>query len=269
MNLVIFGKDRKFNEYISNGFRIYDDIRITVCEQAAGLENILCRGTDAVIVSVCLDNTRDIGELTTLVNNNSEIRIFLVGDNISQVKYLYLYKSDYFICVDSLKEDIRYCIGKTRKQISDKKLRVSAFGRFEVFCGEEAVKFYSRKAKELFALCVDHAGKYVYTEEAADKLWPKHLYDENVKQLYRRAVNKIISTLSEYGAQDVFIKSRGACRIDKTRIECDYFKFLEEPEKNRTLFYGEYMFEYPWSEPTVANLEFIAEELDRSRRLKN
>ena len=267
MKLVIYSEDRIFTELICNGLRFFDDIKIAVCEKASGIEEILCRGADAVIVSVCSGNTRKIGEISDILRKNNEIRIFLVGDDISQAKYLYLYKCDYFLYLDSLKDDIGYCIEKIKKQIPVKKLKVSAFGRFEVFYGDEAVKFYSRKAKELFALCVDHAGKYVYTEEAADKLWPKHFYDENVKQLYRRAVNKIISTLSEYGAENVFIKSRGACRIDKTCIECDYFDFLDEPEKNRTLFHGEYMFEYPWSEPTVANLEFIAEELDRKRRI--
>ena len=260
MKLVIYSEDRIFTELICNGLRFFDDIKIAVCEKASGIEEILCRGADAVIVSVCSGNTRNIGEISDILRKNNEIRIFLVGDDISQAKYLYLYKCDYFLYLDSLKDDIGYCIEKIKKQIPVKKLKVSAFGRFEVFYGDEAVKFYSRKAKELFALCVDSRGQFVTYEKAVSRIWDDRLLDENVKQLFRRSVKMITEALTAIDAQDVFIRARGACAVDTTLLACDFYEYLEDPHGRAEFICGEYMSDYSWAENTRAMIAQLCPE---------
>ncbi len=142
--------------------------------------------------------------------------------------------------------------GSSEKRIES--IRITAFNSFDVFFGSKIVRFRSKKAKELFALCIDRRGSFVQAGEAIDKLWPDRPFDENAKQLYRRAVNSIVSTLSEYGIDDIFIKSRGQCCIDIGRIECDYYMFLASPVRYGSLFKGEYMKDYSWAESTAAML---------------
>ena len=109
----------------------------------------------------------------------------------------------------------------------EKAVRVRAFGRFEVFVHNTPVDFHSAKAKELFALCVDHAGGNVSMQEAIDKLWENRPFDERVKRLYRKAVMTINRTFRSYKMDQIFDTSRGYCRVNAEAIDCDYFSFLK------------------------------------------
>ena len=88
--------------------------------------------------------------------------------------------------------------------------------------------FSNKKAKELLALCVDNKGGVVTMEEAVDKLWENRLYDEKVKNLYRRAVMDLNKIFSTYGIKDVFVKKRAACWINYANVDCDYYMWIEE-----------------------------------------
>lgn len=133
-------------------------------------------------------------------------------------------------------------------------MEVRMFGRFDIFLNGQVVLFRNAKAKELLALCLDRCGGCVSMEEAIDKLWPDRAYDDKVKRLYRKAVIDIRKTLQEKGIYDFFGTRRGLCYIYKDRVKCDYYEYLEDPEKNADLFKGEYLFDYSWGEETLAAL---------------
>ena len=143
-------------------------------------------------------------------------------------------------------------------------LRVQTFDRFEVFCGDEVIVFPNAKAKELFALCVDHVGGQVTMEEAIDKLWPNRPYDEKVKKLYRKAVFCLKNTLEEYTFVDVFKNSRGKCNIMIEGMECDLFEFIKDLRDGIAdlSVVERYMPEYSWAEYTIAKLYFSNREND-------
>lgn len=128
------------------------------------------------------------------------------------------------------------------------------FGRFDVFLNGQLILFRNAKSKELLALCLDRCGGSVSMEEAIDKLWPDRAYDDKVKRLYRKAVIELRKTLQGKGIYDFFETGRGICYIYKDRVKCDYYEYLEDPEKNAGLFRGEYLFDYSWGEETVAIL---------------
>lgn len=131
---------------------------------------------------------------------------------------------------------------------------INTFGRFNMFINKNAVVFKNAKAKELLALCVDRNGGVVTMEEAIDKLWPERSYDDRVKNLYRKAVVSIKSTLNQLNVHDVFFNARGCCYIDRNMCECDYFDMLDGVNDRYT---GEYLFEYSWAESTNAKLHSI------------
>ena len=110
------------------------------------------------------------------------------------------------------------------------------------------------KSKELLALCMDRCGGNVSMEEVIDKLWPDRAYDEKVKRLYRKAVMNLHGTLKENGVAEFFQTARGSCHISKDEVECDYYTYMVEPEKNEKMFHGDYLFDYSWGEETLANL---------------
>ena len=130
--------------------------------------------------------------------------------------------------VDTLKMKADYCIMKPydRQDIMDaveraallskrltRRVQVRIFGRFEVFVNDKLLDFRNKKAKELLALCMDHAGGSVGMEEAIDKLWPDRAYDEKVKRLYRKAVISIQNVLGEANAPKFFVSKRGECHV--------------------------------------------------------
>lgn len=135
-----------------------------------------------------------------------------------------------------------------------KHLTVQMFGRFDVFLDGEVIYFRNAKSKELLALCMDRCGGNVSMEEVIDKLWPDRAYDEKVKRLYRKAVMNLHGTLKENGVAEFFQTARGSCHISKDEVECDYYTYMVEPEKNEKMFHGDYLFDYSWGEETLANL---------------
>ncbi len=170
--------------------------------------------------------------------------------------------------MDALKMKADYCIMKPydKRDVEDaleravllskrkKRIQVRMFDRFDLFVDGQAVYFSNAKAKELLAICMDRCGGNVTMEEAIDKLWPDRAYDEKVKRLYRKAVMNLMAILKSRGVEDLFMTGRGVCWIMKDMVECDYFTYLENPEKHRNLFKGEYLFDYSWGEETLAKL---------------
>lgn len=168
-------------------------------------------------------------------------------------------KADYCIMQPYCREDIEDAVQRAKLlSVRQKKhVTVRMFGRFDVFVNEELLYFRNAKSKELLALCMDRCGGSVSMEEAVDKLWPERAYDEKVKRLYRKAVMNLQRTLREKGITELFQNERGSCHISKKEVECDYFTYLVEPDKNSVMFQGEYLFDYGWGEETLANLMHV------------
>lgn len=138
-----------------------------------------------------------------------------------------------------------------------RKTRVVTFGHFEVYVDRRPVYFRNGKAKELFAFCIHREGASVTMEEAIDILWPDRPYDERVKRLYRKAVGAVQEALADYGVEDTFINKRGSCYVERDKIECDLYQFLEEGSLSisaREFLDMGYLADYSWAECRNAHL---------------
>lgn len=182
-------------------------------------------------------------------------------------------KADYYMTKPYSTEDIREVLERAKllAERQRKRVYIRTFGRFDIFIDKQAVYFSNTKAKELLALCVDHRGGTVTIEEASDKLWENRVYDNRVKNLYRKAVMHIRQVLAEYGAEDIFSGGRGSCQIDVMKIDCDYYELLKgNPEAVRAWkITGSYLQEYSWAEETCARLEMTAGRERESEKRQN
>lgn len=173
-------------------------------------------------------------------------------------------KADGYMIRPYTMEDLTWTMGNAKllSRRQKKPAYIRTFGRFDLFINGELVIFSNKKAKELLALCVDNKGGVVTMEEAVDKLWENRLYDEKVKNLYRRAVMDLNKIFSTYGIKDVFVKKRAACWINYVNEDCDYYMWIEENILSGT---GKsvrsgidtrvgYMTEYSWAEETNARI---------------
>jgi len=145
-------------------------------------------------------------------------------------------------------------LGGTRKTVF-----IRTFGYFDVFVNGVPLYFSNAKAKELLAVLVEEEGGTVSMETLVDRLWPDRPYDENVKQLYRKAVS-YLKKLMETEGLDFFRAGRGWCAIHRTRVNCDLYDVLENKPHALDSWQGRYMFAYSWGEERTARLDAMMEE---------
>ncbi len=152
--------------------------------------------------------------------------------------------------------DVIKAVQKVKKYMMPKtqKVFVQTFDHFDVFVNEKPIYFSNAKAKELLAVLIDRKGCTVSMDTIIDLLWPERPYDENVKQLYRKAVNHLNKTLTAHNVH-FFVSNRGSCYVNKTEFSCDYYHLLEGNQTFIEKFHGEYMFEYSWGENTLIKIK--------------
>lgn len=169
-------------------------------------------------------------------------------------KALYEAKADYYIMKPYERLEIadlvqRVCLlaGRLKPRV-----KIFTFGHFDVFIDKIPIHFSNAKSKELLALCIDHEGGDVSMEEAIDKLWPNRVYDERVKNLYRKAVLYCRKKFEQHDCSGIFQTKRGSCRILTWKLDCDLFHYRQEPSVK---YPGEYMIDYEWAREKEASLE--------------
>ena len=145
------------------------------------------------------------------------------------------------------------------KGMGNRHVFVRTFGYFDVFVEGEALVFTNAKAKELLAVLIDAEGGVVSMDRIIDRLWGERPYDENVKQLYRKAV-QYLNRLTDSENLHFFTSGRGWCRVNRTALNCDLYDVLEKKPHALDLYHGRYMFAYSWGEERTAQLDRLAYE---------
>ena len=153
-------------------------------------------------------------------------------------------------------EDLSKAVRKAVKitQPAKPHVFIRTFGHFDVFIDQEPVYFSSNKAKELLAFLVDRRGGTVSMDTVAEYLWENHPYDDNVKQLYRKAVNYLNKLFEKHGL-GFFVSNRGSCYIKTAQVSCDLFDLFAGKPYAAQDYHGEYMVDYSWGEATVSKIE--------------
>ena len=67
-------------------------------------------------------------------------------------------------------------------------------------------------------------------------------------------MKRLSAVLEAYGVREIILSSKMGKSIDKTRVECDYFRLLDGDERAIARFCGEYMTNYSWAEETLGTL---------------
>lgn len=213
------------------------------------------------VLDINMPGMKEIDLDIELKRLHTNIVLIYINSARCQVLETMRFQGDYSIMISFNRADVLDIVRKVKHQEEKQKIRVVMFGRFQFFVSGKLVYFANAKAKELLALCLDHRGGEVSMEEAIDKLWPDRAYDDKVKKLYRKAVTSLQATLREAGVEKIFITRRGACYVQVGDIECDYYHFLENQDREKCLYDGTYLFDYEWGEETLALLERIVTDL--------
>lgn len=223
------------------------------------------RKTDEVIAYV-KNNHCDIAFLDIRMRGMTGLELAAEIKNISPETYIIFVTGYSEYAVDAFKVDARGYLLKpataddvkdalarinfTSQETENRKITVQTFGNFEVFAEGKPVEFHLAKAKELFAVLVDRRGSGLSTAEIATILWEEKTYDKYMKNRAQTAIMNMRTALKEHGAEDIIVRKWNSLSVDTSKIDCDYYRFLEGDITAVNQYTGEYMAEYSWAEFT-------------------
>jgi two-component SAPR family response regulator len=193
------------------------------------------------------------GELAEeLKRYNSEINIvFCTGYGNYRDAAFELHASGYLM-KPITPEKVKRELENLRRPIFEKKrLKVQAFGNFEVYADGKPLNFKYRRTKELFAYLVDRAGAMCTVGEIIGILFEDEGGREDYFQKLRR---DLLSTLEEVGCANAIVHKRGMLGVVVTEIQCDYYDYLNKKKELSASYFGEYMSQYSFAEYTNAHL---------------
>ena len=149
-------------------------------------------------------------------------------------------------------EKVKKELDNLRRPIRNvKRIRIRAFGNFEVYLDGKPISFKYRKTKEMLAYLVDRKGALCTNGEIMAVLFE----DDYGHEAYFRSLRKDLTDILETaGCGEVLTQQRGGIGILPELVDCDYFNWCSGKRSGDNAFHGEYMTQYSWGESTNALL---------------
>ena len=149
-------------------------------------------------------------------------------------------------------ENVKKELDNLRRPIRNpKRVRIRAFGNFEVYLDGNPIGFKYSKTKEMLAYLVDRKGALCTNGEIMAILFE----DDNGHEAYFRSLRKdLTDVLETAGCGGILSQQRGRIGIVPEQVDCDYFNWCSGMRSGGNAFHGEYMTQYSWGEYTNAML---------------
>ncbi len=149
-------------------------------------------------------------------------------------------------------ENVKKELENLRRPIQNsKRIKICAFGNFEVYLDGNPINFKYSKTKEMLAYLVDRKGALCTNGEIIAILFE----DDNGHEAYFRSLRKDLADILEMaGCSEILIQQRGSMGIVPEQVDCDYFNWCNGKRSGGNMFRGEYMTQYSWGEYTNAML---------------
>ena len=122
-------------------------------------------------------------------------------------------------------------------------LYIQCFGDFEVFYDGKPVESFTKRSKELLAYLINKAGILCPVSEIRNTIF------KGSSDSYIRVAKKdLVKVFSDIGQEDILVKGWGVLGIDRKKLECDYFDFLDGKPSAVNQYKGVYMAQYDWAQ---------------------
>ena len=149
-------------------------------------------------------------------------------------------------------EKVKKELDNLRRPIRNpKRVRIRAFGNFEVYLDDNPICFKYSKTKEMLAYLVDRKGALCTNGEIMAILFE----DDNGHEAYFRSLRKDLTDILETaGGGGILSQQRGRIGIIPEQVDSEYFNWCSGKQTGSNTFHGEYMTQYSWGEYTNAML---------------
>lgn len=159
-----------------------------------------------------------------------------------------------------LKKTLERLVEKRKIYSKNKKIKctIRSFGSFEVFIGENIIKWNRSKTKEVFAYLIQWQGKSISKYMLSEELWPQHSQEQALAYLQTSiwAIRKKFREVGfqgvhiEYSDDKYFIKLDGvdwdAVKFERHYQEFKKFGKREEVKAALNYYRGEYLEGEDW-----------------------
>lgn len=189
--------------------------------------------------------------------------IFVTGFDQYTGEAMKLHASGY-IMKPVTKEKIEQEMGDLRHPIvpkNDALLRVQCFGNFDVFTPDGVpVHFERSRSKEVFAYLVHRNGSSCSIKEIAAALFEDEPYDLKQQAYIQKIISAMMKSLRNCNAESVIFKKYNSLSVDKSKLDCDYYRFKELDSGAVNSYNSEYMQQYYWADFLYDDLGYDDED---------
>lgn len=166
---------------------------------------------------------------------------------------------DYYLVKPYTKESVKLMMEKIRllAERQNKDIYIQTFGRFLVKKNNKPIKLVG-KAKEILALIVTRQGKEISNEEIYSTIWEDREHSNINMAVYYNALRRLKEALKKEGLEELLVSTARGQLVNTDMFNCDYYIWKEQNKELKDRFEGEFLSEYTWGEPILA--EIVARE---------
>ena len=212
---------------------------------------------DIAFLDIEMNNMTGIQLAAQLIQINEKTNIiFVTGYSEYALEAFSVYASGYILKPATQKSvlaalsNLRYPVENTRKNVT-----VKTFSNFEVYVDGVPLHFPRAKSKELFAYLVHKNGTGCSLKEIAGAIYEDREYTSSLQRQLQTIIATMMKTLNNEGIGDIVIKRYNHLSVDTSKIDCDYYRFLNGDKEAINSYTGEYMMNYSWGEFTIGYLD--------------
>ena len=238
--------DSIVGELISNN--VISDVK-GFCDPLDALDFAKSNPIDAVFLEVKLPGLLGIELAKRIRALQPKVFIVFVTDFCQYAVEAFKIRANGYVMKPATREKLMAEIENLQKLLPtkpEKLLCAQCFGHFEVFRGEQPVKFGRAKAKETLAYLIDRGGASVSTAEIAAVLWEDKEYTRSKQIQTQTVITDLLKSLKAADAEQIIRRSRNSLSVDPSKLQCDYYDYLQT---GIAMGYArEYMMQYSWAE---------------------
>lgn len=217
---------------------------------------IIANQVDAVFLDIEMPEMTGLQLATQLKQLKPELLVIFVTAYDNYIKEANAICADYYVVKPYSDATMASLVKKMQKLLPEKDTKdifIRTFGRFAVLKNGKPVSLVG-KTKEIFALVVSRRGREISNEELYTTIWENREYDNIHMKVYYNALKRLKDALEKAEISDLLISTSRGQMLNTDICDCDLISWLSGDKNGKNAFHGEFMSEYSWGEPMLADL---------------